>query len=48
MYQAVTLESQTFAVFEVFTGVWISYLVITIPVSRAAQAIEGTIKWRRV
>lgn len=47
MYQAVNIADLTFAVFEVFVGVWVAYLIITIPVSRAAQALEKAIKWKR-
>ena len=46
MYNALTVASETFAVFEVFSGVWIGYLLITVPVSRLALAVENNIKWR--
>lgn len=47
LYQTNVLVAQTYVVFEFYILLAAAYLVITVPLSRAAEFIERRIGWRR-
>jgi putative glutamine transport system permease protein len=48
LYQTNLLVAQTYVVFEFYIVVAAVYLVITVPLSRAAEILERRIGWKRV
>jgi His/Glu/Gln/Arg/opine family amino acid ABC transporter permease subunit len=44
LYQAEVLNSRTFATFEVFTGAWIGFLSITLPLSYVVAQLEHRLR----
>ena len=44
LYQAEVLNSRTFATFEVFTGTWIGFLAITLPLSYVVSQLEQRLR----
>lgn len=48
LYQTNVLVAQTYVVFEFYIFLAAAYLVITVPLSRAAEFVERRIGWRRV
>jgi ABC-type amino acid transport system permease subunit len=44
LYQAEVLNSRTFATFEVFTGAWIGFLLITLPLSYVVSQLEHRLR----
>ena len=44
LYQAEVLNSRTFATFEIFTGTWIGFLAITLPLSYVVSQLEHRLR----